>query len=170
MEKLLQSVHQSLKRLTGLHCQLLELVREEKTHLLSADLAKIGAVSKAKLALCEEIHQVEYNRLKCIDELAMVLKKPVQSLKLHELILSIQTSHPELAASLQSSLNALTHLVSRISEQNADNQLLLQQALSHVQVMKKNAISEASMKSSTYTHQGNRSQGVQASHLISREI
>ncbi len=170
MENTLLSINQVLKKLTGSHRQLLDVVREEKACLVQADLSKILAVTRAKEGLISEIHQLESSRLKLMVDLSIEWKRPLKELSLSQLVITIQGVDPKGAEQLQSNLNVLTVLIQRITEQNQESQALIERSLEHVRQMNKNVMNESTAKSSTYTSQGNRSAGLKPSRFISKEI
>jgi flagellar biosynthesis/type III secretory pathway chaperone len=170
LENTLLLINQVLKKLIGSHRRLLDVVREEKACLVQADLSKIQAVTRAKEGLIEEIQQVESDRLKLMTELSVEWMRPLKELSLTQLIITIQGTDPKGAEQLRSSLNILTVLIQRITEQNQDSQALVERSLDHVRQMNKNVMVEVTAKSSTYTQQGQRSAGLKPSRYISKEI
>ncbi len=169
MENSVSQIYQVLQKLTGLHRQLLDVVRLERESLVQADLKAIEAVTNSKQTLIEEIHQTESMRLKLTMELALLWKKPCRDLTLPYIIIEIENSDVKSAAQLRSIFNALTILIQRISAQNRDNLALVEQSLCHVDQMKKNILEEATPKSNTYTQRGQKANGPSASRLISKE-
>jgi hypothetical protein len=170
LENTLNSISLILKKLIGSHRQLLEVVRQEKSALVEADLSKIHTITHLKTGLIEEILQTESSRLKLMVALSMEWKKPLKELSLSQLIIEVQARDPGLAEQLRSSLNVLTVLMQRITEQNKDSQVLVERSLEHVRQMNRNINGELSAKSTTYTQQGQKSGGIKPSRFISREI
>lgn len=169
MEKTLTSIFESLQALTGLHRQLLELVRVEKTALVDADLKAIHAVTAKKQQLVESIREAEKNRLRWIAELGVEWKRHVQELTLPNIIIEIQAKDPKGAEQLRSIFNALTILIQRITDQNSINRSLVEKSLEHIDQMKKNVLGDSSVRSNTYTPSGQKSGGAPASRLFSGE-
>ena len=170
MENTLLLINQVLKKLIGSHRQLLDVVREEKACLVQVELSKLQTITRAKEGLIEEIHQLESARLKLMIELSVEWKRPLRELSLNQLIITIQGSDPQGADQLRSTLNSLTVLIQRITEQNRESQALIERSLMHVRQMNKNVMGESTAKSSTYTPLGHRSAGLNPSRYISKEI
>ncbi len=169
VEKLLDRIYQSLQKLIGLHRQLLETVRMEHEALAHAQLKEIQEAVCAKEALIAAIRQKESERVKCIAELALYLKRPARDLTLPEIIIAIQGTQRAKAEQFRSAFNALTILVQRIREQNDENRGLVERSLDHVQNMKKNVLGESVPRSDVYTNQGQKTGGLSGARLISRE-
>ncbi len=164
-----ENLYQSLQRLIGLHRQLLETVRMEKTALVDADLKLIEEATAAKQALIEGIRAAETTRLKHTSELAGRWKRPFTELTLAEIAIAIQGYDPKMAEQLRSSSNALTILISRVVEQNNDNAALVKKSLQHVEEMKRNVLGESVPRANTYNQSGRRSAPVHGARLISSE-
>jgi hypothetical protein len=160
---------QTLQKLVGQHRQLLEIVRAERENLVQADHKAIQAIIQRKQDSIELIGKTESLRIKQIAELASEWGKPAIDLSLPKLILHVQAFDPKMAEALRSSFHALTILIQRISEQNKDNQKLLQRSLENIYEMKKNILGVASGKTGTYSQSGQRVAGPTGRHLISRE-
>lgn len=169
MEKSISQLYEVLHKLTGLHRQLLDIVRAEKEALVQADLANIQRNVLSKQAVLSELHQAESVRIKLTGDLAILWKKPVRELSLSNIIIAVQGDDPKGAEQLRSIYNTLTVLAQRVTTQNEANRLLVERSLSHVNQMKKNILGEASQKSNTYTQRGQRLNGPRGSRLISRE-
>lgn len=169
MEKQVTEVYQSVQKLIGLHRQLMEIVRLEREALVEANLKAIQDVTAAKQGLIEAVAQAEAERLKCIGTLALLWKIPTRELSLPKLIIRVQGQDLKLADQLRSAYNALSILIQRISDQNKENQALVERSLEHVAVMKRNVLGEAVPKTTTYNPQGQRSSAPAEGRLISSE-
>lgn len=169
MEKPLNQIYETLQNLTGLHRQLLEVVRLERTSLIEANLKAIHAVTAKKQSLVEAIADAEKQRLRLVTELSTIWKKPAKDLTLPGIIIEIQGRDLKSADQLRSIFNALTILIQRITDQNAANRILIERSLEHIGAMKKNVLGETSAAANTYTPSGQKSSGVQISRLFSGE-
>ncbi len=169
MDEKLSRIHQTLQRLTGLHRQLLDVVRSEREALLSSDLKAIQEVTCLKEALIESIRHQEAERLKLVGELSAAWKTPMNDLTILSIAIAIQAEDPRAAESFRTAYNALSHLIARIKEQNGDNRRLVDQALHHTHVMKKNVLGESAPYNQTYTAHGKKADGASGSRLISKE-
>lgn len=165
----ISTIYACLQRLIGLHRQLWETVKMEHESLVQAELKGIQEATSAKQACLEMIRQTESDRLKALGELALLWKKPVKELTLNQIILLVQDQDMKSSEQLRSTLNALTILIKRVSEQNQANQVLVEKSLEHVHEMKKNVLGESVPKSNTYTAQGQRVNGSTGARLISKE-
>ncbi len=169
MEKQIQEIHQTLQKLIGLHRQLMDIVRLEREALIEANIKAIQDVTVAKQGLIEAIAQTEAQRLMILGSLAIAWKIPTRELSLPKIIIRVQGDDLKSADQLRSSFNALTILIQRITEQNKDNQALVEKSLAHVAEMKRNVLGEAMPKTSTYTQQGQKNTASTEGRLISRE-
>ena len=170
MEKSVTDIFESLQKLIGLHRELLDICRGERQALVQADIKAIQDATFAKQGLVESIRKMENERLKCLNVLALVWKKPLHELSLPKLMIALQGEDPEAADLFRTTYNALTVLIQRITEQNEDNRLLVERSLEHVNEMKKNVLGEAVPKSNTYTSRGERVATTGGARLISKEI
>jgi hypothetical protein len=169
LEKQVTEIYQALQKLIGFHRQLREAVLAEREALVSADLTAIQETVSLKQGLIEEIRRTEAARLRATQELAQLWRKDPASLTLQNLIIIVQGKDLKFAEQLRSSLNAITVLIGHITEQNDSNRALVEKSLEHVHEMKKNILGETVPKSTTYTPQGQRSQGMQGARILSKE-
>lgn len=167
-----RKIHQLLQKLTGLHRQLLELVRAERVALVEAEQRSIHDVTLRKEALIEQIRLTERDRLRLTGELAIEWRRPFKDLTITQIILQAQGPDVKLSEALRVSQQALIVLVERIIEQNKANQVLVDQSLEHVQTMKTNVLGSKSPHTSTYNTKGQRTNlsSSAASNLLSKEI
>ncbi len=169
MEKILSDIFQVLQNLFGQHRQLLEIVRVEREYLVQADHRSIPLLISRKQDVIEAIGQIEGQRLKLVADLASLWGKSVADLTLPKLILELQSVDAKVSEQFRSTYQGLTVLIQRITEQNQDNQKLIQRSLENVAEMKRNVLIGAAGKSGTYSNLGQRVGGVAARNLISRE-
>lgn len=170
MDKLIEQIYDVLRKLAGLHTQLLEVVRLEREALVQADLKAIQSTADSKQGLIEEVHHAEILRLKLTRELAVVWHKPYRELTLPNIIIVIQSKDSKLAERFQSLYNTLTILIQRLTTQNKDNLALVEKSLEHVSQMKRNVLGEVVPKSNTYTQRGQKANGPNSARLISKEV
>jgi flagellar biosynthesis/type III secretory pathway chaperone len=169
VEQITQAIYESLQRLTGLHRSLMDTVRLEREALISAEVKRVEETTVAKQGLVEAIRQAESKRILCVAELAVAWRKPVRELTLPKLIVAIQGENPKFAEQLRTAYNALTILIKRITDQNRENQKLVEESLVHVQQMKTNILGETIPKANTYTAKGQKSGISSGARLISRD-
>lgn len=166
----LDLIYQSLQKLTGLHRQLMDIVRMEREALTQADVRGIQEASVSKQAMIEGIQRAETDRLKALSELAVAWKKPMRELTLPNIIVAIQTIDPKAAEQLRSAHNALTILIRRISESNKDNQALVERSLENIHNMKRNILGESAPKAGTYSQSGQKvNQAAGGPRFVSKE-
>jgi flagellar biosynthesis/type III secretory pathway chaperone len=167
--KNLEPLYASLKKLIGLHRQLLETCRLEREALTQADIKQIQEATLAKQTVVEQIQRTESQRVQQVADLAMHWKKPMRELSLPSLIILIQGQDSKGAEALRSAFNTLTVLIQRITEQNNDNRALVERSIANVNEMKRNVLGEAVPKSNTYTANGHRAGVTGGARLISQE-
>jgi hypothetical protein len=148
---------------------MLETVRHEREALAQASLKGIQETTLAKEACVHAIQHAETERLKKLGVLAMAWKRPMRDITVNGLAIEVQGHDPKLAEQLRSAFNALTLLISRITEQNDDNRAFLEKSLEHVNEMKKNVLGEAIPRSNTYNQQGQRQGQTGGARLLSKE-
>lgn len=170
MEKDLSQLYQILQKLVGLHRQLMDVVRSEREALVSADLKGIQEATYVKESLIQSIYVAENERLKLMGELAAIWKKSIQDLTLPNIIIEIQGRDPKSAEQLRGTLNVLTILIQRISEQNRSNREFVERSLQHVQNMKSNVLGESTVKAETYSPHGQKINATGSSRLLSKEV
>jgi flagellar biosynthesis/type III secretory pathway chaperone len=169
VEKNLAAVHRILQKLIGLHRQMLDAVRTERSALAGADVRTLQESVHAKEALVESIRQLESERLRVMTDLALALRVPLKDLTLSRLAIEVQGGDLKAADQLRSARNALVQLAERIREQNEYNRGWVEQSLAHVNQMKRNVLGESKPASDTYTARGARQGGAGQSKLISKE-
>lgn len=170
MERAVIQIQQSLQKLIGLHRQLLDTVRLEHEALANADLKSVQESTFAKQGLIENIKAAESERMKAVAELSTVWKKNPAELTLSAVIIEVQGRDQKMAEQLRSSLNALTILVKRVTDQNEYNRLLVDRSLENIHQMKKNVLGEAVPRNDVYTSQGRKATGAGGSRLLSTEV
>lgn len=169
-----EPLQECLQKLIALHRQLLELNRQEHEALVQADLKLIQECAYSKQALIESVRQKESERRSLLVEISVLLKKPLSELTLSELTRSLQASSSAVdqkrSEQFQSSLNALTLLIARITEHHEQNRILVERSLTHLAEMKMNVLGEFMPKTDLYNQQGTRSNAHCVPRLISREV
>jgi len=170
VEKQVLEIYQAIQKLIGLHRQLLEVVRAERETLIAAETRAIEEITSLKQGLIGEIRAAESSRIAATQQLAQLWRKEPSELTLSNLIIVVQGRDLKLAEQFRTSLNAITILIDRITEQNDANRALVERSLEHVHEMKKNILGETVPNSQTYGPQGQKSPGMQGARLISKEI
>jgi flagellar biosynthesis/type III secretory pathway chaperone len=169
LETPLNQIYDVLQQLTGLHRQLLEVVRLERAALIEANLKSIHAITAKKQTLVEGVREAEKQRLRLITELSTLWKRPVKELTLPNIIIEIQGRDLKSADQLRSIFNTLTILIQRITDQNNANRVLIERSLEHIGAMKRNVLGDSTSTANTYTPSGQKSGGAHVSRLFSGE-
>lgn len=168
----ISGIYESLQKLVGFHRRLLDIVRAERDALIQADIKIVEEITLTKQALIESVRQEDARRLTRVAELAECgpwTGKPLEEITLTAIILAIQGEDLRTADQLRSVQTALGILARRVSDQNRENQALVEKTLGHIQRMKRNILGESAAKPGTYTQQGTRSSPPTGARLISRE-
>ncbi len=168
----LQKIVSALQKILGLHRQLWDQVRNERTALVNADRNAIQEAALAKQALVESVRGLESNRQGYVAELGQLWRRPSIELFLSEIIVTVQNRHPKVADALRTNQNALRVLVERVQAQNESNRQLVETSMKHLDSMKRNLMGEVEPRSALYTPQGAKGQGSAAgaqSRFLSRE-
>lgn len=168
----IREIYESLQRLVGHHRRLLDIVRTERDALIQADIRVVEEITLAKRELIESIRQEESQRLARVADLAACEawagSRP-EDLALTAIILAIQGEDLRTADQLRSVQTALGILAKRVSDQNRENQALVEKTLDHIQRMKRNVLGADPARPATYTQQGTRSTHPAGARLLSRE-
>lgn len=160
---------ESLHRLIALHRELLDACGIERHALVQADLKAIQESTQHKQRVVEAIKGAEAERLQRVAELAIAWKRPVRELSLPKLAAALGPGDSAVAEDLRSAFSALSLLVERITEANADNRRLVERSLEHVEEMKRNVLGEAVPKSNTYTAKAQRQAQTSGARLFNKE-
>lgn len=169
LNETLNGIYEILQKLMSLHSELLASIEAERESLIQADLMGIQNTASQKQALIENIHNLEVARLKLVGKLAILWKIPIRELTLPHMITRVSKIDSKSAEQFQNIYHALSLLIKKVTDQNQDNQLLIERSLAHIHEMKKNILSEAAPKSSTYSQQAQKVSSSPSSRLISKE-
>jgi len=159
----------SLRELTRLHRQLLDVCVLEREALKQADLKAIQEIAVRKQGMVDAIRAAEGKRMNRVASLAMIWKRPLRELTLPTIIADAQAHDPRGVDQLRSTFEALKLLISQITEANDANRSLVEKSLEHVAAMKKNVLGESVPKSNTYNPQGQRQSGSSGARLFNKE-
>jgi flagellar biosynthesis/type III secretory pathway chaperone len=149
----LEELQNNLKHQLSLYRQLVDLLREEKEHVIAVRFKEIREATYAKEAILDEVHREEFRRLKWTAEAARFL-----GVNEKEITMEMVATHiggPTLFESLMSLKNALSHMLKKAKEMNLENKALVESALNDTQVMKRNILGLSSDKPQTYGPKGN---------------
>lgn len=171
---LFATLHENLKGQVGLHRQLLDIVKSEKSALIEADLDELKKLLNAKELIIASVKKAENLRSGLMVEISNSTQQPLESLSLSRVIIVVQGFDQAMAEKLRTLLNTLRLLTKRIREVHSESKQLLEKSLDHVRNMKANVIGEEKKTSTVYTNKGKKNsggrEGVGKSRLLSREV
>lgn len=147
----LEELQLNLKHQLTLYRQLIELLREEKEHLIGARLKEIREATYSKEAIFDEIHREEFRRQRWVKQAAEFLGVAEKEITL-ELVAS--RIWPDQFEPLVSLRNTMLHMVKKAREMNLDNKRLVEQALLDTQEMKKHILGFSSEQPQVYGPKG----------------
>lgn len=148
----LEELQKNLKHQLALYRQLVDVLRDEKDHLVAVRFKEIREATYAKEALFDEIQREEFRRRKWVQHAAPILGVAEKDVTM-EMIAS-KFGGPELYEPLVSLKNALLVMVKKAREMNADNMRLVQNALRDAQEMKRNILGLSSEQPQVYGPKG----------------
>ena len=153
----LEELQKNLRHQLSLYRQLVDLLREEKEHLVAVRLKDVRECTYAKEALLDEILREEHRRRRWVAEAAASLSVP-------EAELTVETLAHRLAPldqhdGYRSLKSTLAHLIKRARDMNDENRRLTEVALRDAQELKKNILGLSSGQPQTYGPKGSVGQG-----------
>jgi flagellar biosynthesis/type III secretory pathway chaperone len=169
MDQQLDRLYEILQKQIGLHRQLLELIRAERTALEQADVKEIQDVSYSKEVTIHAIQQAEMERIRHLAALSAETKTNLTDLPLSRFVELVQKYNLKTADQFRSVQNTLKILIDRVQEQNTENRLFVEKSLEHIAVMKRNVLGEANPKNDTYTQKGKKSDLAASARILSKE-
>lgn len=159
-------LNESLDGLISVYRNLLQIVRKEKSILVSANLDDLNENNKAKEAMLLKIRSLEANRSRHATELAMALGMNMENPRLSDL--AVKLSGPQ-ADRLHQIQSVLELLLKRVQEHNKENEVLIHSALENITGAMK-AIRNTLQEKTTYQKKGEiAAQPAASGQLVSRE-
>ncbi len=149
----LEELQNNLKHQLALYRQLVDLLREEKEHIIAVRFKEIREATYAKEAILDEVQREEFRRSKWTSEAAKFLKVSEKDITME--MVATQIGGPALFEGLMSLKNALAHMLKKAKEMNLENKALVETALNDTQIMKRNILGLTSDKPQTYGPKGN---------------
>jgi flagellar biosynthesis/type III secretory pathway chaperone len=153
----LEELVKNLKHQLALYRQLVDLLREEKEHLIKVSLKEVRECTYSKEALLDEIHREEFRRKKWNQEAAAFLQMKDSEITME--IVATKIASTDQFESLMSLKLALQHLVKKAAEMNVDNKALIESALKDANQLKKNILGLTSDMAQVYGPKGNMGSG-----------
>jgi flagellar biosynthesis/type III secretory pathway chaperone len=165
----LDELQKNLKHQLTIYRQLVDLLREEKEHIIGVRLKEMREATYSKEALLDEAHREEYRRQRWVKEAAAFLKMRESDVTME--VIAQRMAPREQHESLISLRLALVHMVKKAREMNADNLALVETALRDTQAMKRNILGLSSDKPQTYGPKGAMDSGAreQGARFLSKE-
>ena len=164
----LDELQKNLRHQLALYRQLVDLLREEKEHIVGVRMKEVRESTYAKEALLDEIHREEFRRQKWVKESAALLAVSEKEVTIELLASRLAPVEHENLVSLKL---ALTHMVKKAREMNSDNRALVETALKDAQALKRNILGLTSDQAQVYGPKGNMGSGVreQGARFLSKE-
>jgi flagellar biosynthesis/type III secretory pathway chaperone len=166
----LDELQKNLKHQLQLYRQLVDVLRDEKEHLVAVRFKEIREATYAKEALFDEIQREEFRR-RCWVKLAA----PVLGVNEKEVTMELIASKfggPELYEPLVSLKNTLIHMVKKAREMNLDNKRLVESALRDAQELKRNILGLSSEQPQVYGPKGSMGANVrdQSARFLNKDL
>lgn len=149
----LEELQNNLRHQLTLFRQLVDVLRDEKDHLVAVRFKEIREATYAKEALFDEIQREEFRRRKWVGLAAPFLGVAEKDVTM-ELIAS-RIGGPENFEALISLRNALQVMVKKAKDMNGDNKRLVEKALLEAQALKRNILGLSSEQPQVYGPKGN---------------
>ncbi|RZA03990.1 MAG: flagellar protein FlgN [Proteobacteria bacterium] len=164
----LEELQKNLRHQLALYRQLVDLLREEKEHMVAVRTKEVRECTYSKEALLDEIHREEYRRRRWVAEAAAALGLPEKEITIELVATRLAPEQLEAYTSLKSTL---VHMIKRAREMNDDNRRLAETALQDLQTMKKNILGLTADKPQTYGAKGTMGTGSrdQSARLLNKE-
>jgi len=165
----LEELQKNLRHQLSLYRQLVDLLREEKEHIVGVRLKEVRECTYSKEALLDEVYREEYRRQKWVKEAAGFLGIPEAEVTME--IVASRIAPTDQFETLVSLKLALTHMVKKAREMNSDNRALVESALRDAQQLKRNILGLSSDQAQVYGPKGNMGSGAreQGARFLSKE-
>jgi flagellar biosynthesis/type III secretory pathway chaperone len=148
----LDELQKNLKHQLTLYRQLVDVLREEKEHLVAVRFKEIREATYAKEALFDEIQREEFRRRKWVQAAAPVFGVPEKDVTME--LIAAKFGGPDNYESLVSLKNTLVVMVKKAREMTLDNKRLVENALRDAQELKKNILGLSSEQPQVYGPKG----------------
>jgi flagellar biosynthesis/type III secretory pathway chaperone len=149
----LEELQNNLRHQLTLFRQLVDVLRDEKEHLVAVRFKEIRESTYAKEALFDEIQREEFRRKKWVGLAAQVIGMNEKDVTMEAI--ASKFAGPENYESLISLRNALQVMVKKAKDMNGDNKRLVEKALVEAQALKRNILGLSSEQPQVYGPKGN---------------
>lgn len=160
----------NLNHQLGLYRQLIDLLRDEREHLIAVRTKEIREATYSKEAILDEIQRAEFQRKKWTKSAAHILNMSEKELTME--IISLKLGAANNQQNLANLKSSLVLLITKAREMNSENLKLVHAALKDVQEMKHSVLGISPDKAQTYGPKGNMGNSTrdQSSRLLSKEL
>ncbi len=165
----IEELQKNLRHQLALYRQLVDLLREEKEHIVGVRLKEVRECTYSKEALLDEIFREEFRRQKWVKEAATAMGMDEKEVTME--LVAARLVAPDQYDPFLSLKQALVHLVKKARDMNADNRALVESALRDAQALKRNILGLSGDKPQTYGPKGNMDGGAkeQGARFLSKE-
>lgn len=165
----LEELQKNLKHQLAIYRQLVDLLREEREHIVGVRMKEMRESTYSKEALLDEAHREEFRRKAWVKEAAAFLRMRESEVTIE--VIAQRMAPRDQHESMISLKLALIHMVKKAREMNSDNQALVEAALRDTQQMKRNILGLSSDKPQTYGPKGSMDSGAreQGARFLSKE-
>ncbi|MGZ3657058.1 MAG: flagellar export chaperone FlgN [Bdellovibrionota bacterium] len=148
----LEELQKNLRHQLTLFRQLVDVLRDEKEHLVGVRFKEIRESTYAKEALFDEIQREEFRRRRWVSQAAPFLGVPEKDVTME--MVATKIGGPENFESLISLRNALQVMVKKAKDMNSDNKRLVENALKDAQQLKRSILGLSSDQPQVYGPKG----------------
>jgi flagellar biosynthesis/type III secretory pathway chaperone len=148
----LEELRNNLNHQLALYRQLIDVLRDEREHLIAVRFKEIREATYSKEAIFDEVHREEFRRLRWVRQAAAFLGVAEKEVTME--LVAEKIGGPEQFESLISLRNAILHMVKKAKEMNLDNKRLVESALKDAQELKRNILGLSSEQPQVYGPKG----------------
>ncbi len=144
----LEELQNNLRHQLTLYRQLIDVLRDEKEHLIAVRFKEIREATYSKEAIFDEIHREEFRRLRWVRQAAAFLNVGEKEITME--LVAAKIGGPEHFEPMISLRNTILHMVKKAREMNLDNKRLVESALKDAQELKRNVLGLSSNQPQVY--------------------
>jgi len=166
----LEDLRNNLKHQLTLYRQLIDVLRDEKEHLVAVRFKEIRESTYSKEAILDEVHREEFRRLRWVRQAAAFLGVSEKEITME--VVAAKIGGPEQYESLISLRNAILHMVKKAREMNLDNKRLVESALKDAHALKRNILGLSSEQPQVYGPKGSMGNNVrdQSARFLNKDL
>lgn len=148
----LDELQKNLTHQLTLYRQLVDVLRDEKDHLVAVRFKEIRECTYAKEAIFDELQREEFRRRKWVQAALPVLAVAEKDVTME--MIAGKFAGPGQYEPLVSTKNALLHMVRKARDMNTENKHLVESALKDAHQLKKNILGLSSEQPQVYGPKG----------------